>query len=114
MDTGKVMKLTTILGMACFILMILSCTGLLERMMAPKPEIPEPEPVIEITTAIGRTGEISLYRYYSAKTYPDGPPVTTGGRAEYGGEIYILKYITDGLVSTWEGDCWETVYQKSK
>ena len=54
--------------------------------------------------------KIDVIRYWSRNKYPDAPPVEIGATLEFEDRIYELDRITNGFVSTWEGDCWETVY----
>lgn len=105
-------KLFTAIGLACFVIMLASVFHWRLPSFGGKEPEPAPEPDIEITGTVGSLDEIGVVRYYSREKYPDGPPVSVGDEIEYGGETYILRYITDGLVSTWEGDCWEAEYRR--
>lgn len=112
---ARVSKILTIIGLACCVIMLAGMFHWRLPSFGDKaPAAPLPEPDIEITGTVGSLDEIGIVRYYSHEKYPDGPPVGIGDEIEYGGKTYVLRYVTDGLVSTWEGDCWEVQYRLPK
>lgn len=111
-DTTLSQKLAmafTAIGLLCLICMAIGRTNLFRH--GPPP--PPPDPDIQITSVVPGSGgdKIDVIRYWSKDKYPDAPPVEIGATLEFEDRVYELDHITNGFVSTWEGDCWETVYR---
>lgn len=105
----KLAMAVTIIGILCLVYMAFGRSNLSKH----DPPLPLPEPDIQITSVVQGSGgnKIDVIRYWSKDKYPDAPPVEIGATLEFEDQVYELDHITNGFVSTWEGDCWETVYR---
>lgn len=113
---NRARKIITAAGLICLVMIIFmkACPARPDRQ--PEQDAPPPpEPAVEVTSMSVVPGVPCVVRYYPRTDYPDrnalSETLEQDPEIERDGKTYSLYAVTDGLVSTREGDCWEAAYR---